>query len=77
MSGIAFSGRAQTRATTASGWRCMLETVDRSAAAALTFAQPVAVRERFWDRTKEFGAMQARQPGRAIAEYSAGRVVPG
>jgi hypothetical protein len=43
---------------------------DDADAFALTFAQPVAVRERFWDRTEEWERMRRRsRPGRALTEY--------
>ena len=43
---------------------------DDADAFVLTFAQPVAARERFYDRTMEELAMrERRRPGRVIAEY--------
>jgi hypothetical protein len=43
---------------------------DDADAFALTFAQPVAARERFYDRTMEGLALRGRgRPGRAITEY--------
>jgi hypothetical protein len=43
---------------------------DDADAFVLTFAQPVAPRERFWDRTMEAVGLRRRsRPGRAIVEY--------
>jgi hypothetical protein len=45
-------------------------TPDDADAFALTFAQPVAARERYYDRTMEAVAMRRRwRPGRAITKY--------
>jgi phage terminase large subunit len=42
---------------------------DDADAFVLTFAQPVAARERFCDRTMQDAAMHPWRPGRAIMEY--------
>jgi hypothetical protein len=43
---------------------------DDADAFALTFAQPVAARDRYWDRTMEAVGMRRRwRPGQCITEY--------